>query len=283
MKVQVLEWDVVRGRTDVKNPRWFGFQKKLFNEPQFIQKLNPFNVAAYAYICSMALDSQVGECSIVEAHMTIFTQMTPAQFWKSVEELEQLQLVRNLFVIRTEPVQVADEAGEVPPRDPCAALHSIAEHSIAENPTASRTDAPRQTTYVPLEEELPRKKREKKPKMELPCDAIEELKSCEEILLQRKIPTILQEKWVKLYDARFVARCLLKGEEWLIRKDVTKKNYGQFFGGWMDREHKSGGSPFRSSFETRPSNELPKQEVRKKTYWEEEQDRLDAERARREQ
>lgn len=266
MKIRVLDWDIVRGRTDVKNPRWFGFQRRLFSEPRFIQRLTPNIICAYAYACCMALDSEEGDCEIFEGHLKAFTGMTLGDFNDACEHLQALQLLRITNATRTDPVQVTDGSRQ----NSALALHSIAEHSKAAQDPASVPDAPPQTTYEFFDQ--PKKKREKKPKPQLSCEAIPELISIKEILENRKVPTILQQKWVKLYSVRAVCYGVQKADSWAVSKGEEKKNWGMFFNNWLIRDHEKNGPAGPFIADAKRSAEVqgslrPQPEERKKTWF----------------
>lgn len=242
MRVQILEWKKLLGRSDIRHPRWFNFSKDIYTEPKFIGKATPAVIAVYTYAASMALGSEDGTATIVPAHLHAYTGLTVTELEDTLKALEELEMISVTSRVRTEPVR--DPNGSV--RNPYAE-HNIKEGKGREHDViASEPDAP-ELTYEPCTPDgLPLKakpKKERKQKLELPCVVLPELMPIREILEARKVPTILQERWLKIYAPRNIISGVQKADTWAISKGEEKKNWGMFFNNWLSRDSSPRQTP----------------------------------------
>lgn len=262
MRVQVVNWKKYMGRGDINHPRWFAFQKELFLEPRYIGKVTPDVVTAFCYVCCMALGTKDGVAEVEFAHLQAYTGLTRDKFTIAMEELLLLQLVHDF---------VRGPNGSE--RDRHAVLKGREGKGTEPQDTADGTSAST-TTYEFFDQ--PKKKREKKPKPKLPCDPIPAFKEIEEILREREVTTILQQKWEKTYQLAAVVAAVRKADSWLVSSGEQKKNYGQYFNNWLMRDAEKNPRILRAPAQPAQS-ELPASAPsgRKKTWWEQQQDEAD--------
>lgn len=269
MKIQVLDWNKYLGRKGIENPKWFSFQKALLNDSKYMGAFDPAMIAAFCYCCCQALGSDDGDAELNLKHAEAYTALTPSQFREAIKKLQQLQLVH----IDVRPVHESVQEVNGARTQMGTVLHN--KEGNDKEPQHIADVPPAQTTYEFFDQ--PKKKREKKPKPELSCDPIPAFKAIEEVLRTRKVPTLLQQKWEKLYHPGFVLREIGKAETWLISTGEEKKNYGQFFNGWLMR---AGGGhrpsqpigDMQAGTGNGPGSAPPE---RKKTWWEQQQDEAD--------
>lgn len=239
MKVQIFDWQKYVGRKGIENPRWFSFQKHLLNDSKYFGRFDPAMIAAFCYACCQALGSDNGEAELNPIHAAAYIGLNEVDLISALIKLKELQIlhtdVRPVFTENTPVCTVEYDKGK---ND--TAAHACAAHE--------------QRTYVL--DEFPKKKKEKKPKPELSCDALPQFTSLKALIESRKIPTLLQEKWLNLYHPSFIAKTLQKADAWAVANNVEKKNWAQFFNNWLIRDNEKG-TPQQQTFQP-PKVEPPR-------------------------
>lgn len=270
MKVKLLNFKEYLGRSDVKNHLWFCMDNAFLTRTEHFGKLTVEAVVAHVYIASESTKLKRAELELNEKHVEAFSMMPFWQFEVACEKLSEIGLIaisrsdgaQAAHVTRTSDVQE-------PPRDT-----SAEGKEGKEGKGNAHAEVPSATTYEFFDQ--PKKKRERKPKPKLPCDPIPAFKEIEEILREREVTTILQQKWEKTYQLAAVVAAVRKADSWLVSSGEQKKNYGQYFNNWLMRDAEKNPRILRAPAQPAQS-ELPASAPsgRKKTWWEQQQDEAD--------
>jgi hypothetical protein len=226
IRVQVLNWEQYLGRKGVDNPRWFSFQKALMADPRYMGQFSADMVATLCYVVCHALGHENGYAEINPAHAQAYIGLNAQQLSAALEKLQRIQFVHTDEQPCT-PLYIDVRAGS----PTCTVLQDKTEDSKVRD-----SEPPSALIYVPLEENQPRKKREKRPKPELNCEVLPELIGLKEVLDGKKVSQLLQAKWLKQYHPSQIDRGIRKADAWAAAKGRTQTNWGLFFNNWLARD-----------------------------------------------
>ena len=227
LHIEVQNWKAYVNRADIKRPGYFNFPVKYFADPEFISMFEPFSIGIFCYICCHATKG-AGHVEINFRHVKAYLNCSEAEFRNAVASLQQNSLVT---------VHVTDtcHARNVHVTDTYAELNRIELNRTEQNGTELNA-----RTYVPCTTDgeliALKPKRERKAKPELSYEPIPELEEIREIITNRKLPTVLQASWMKLYHPRTIIAAVRKADNWAIAKGEEKKSWPMFFNNWLKRD-----------------------------------------------
>lgn len=266
MKVKLLNFDDYLGRTDVKRPLWFAFDNSFLGRQEYFGKVTPDVLMMLVYVASETTKIKKNEFDMNPHHAMMCCMMNGERIMEALKVLDDLKLVGVTW----------EGAAQVAPMSlPCDDQPMGATGNT--NRKEGKEEVVQGTRYVPCtpDGEPLEDKRYHQPKASpTPDQFIKEFEPVASILKGRGISVELQRRWLNSYSIEFMLQKIKDLSIWELTAGAKgkKKNWGRFYSGVFLKDWDRWSARL-------PGIGQAQQSQRKKTYWEQQQDELDRQKA----